>query len=245
MAKYKLIISYDGSNYVGWQSQLHGEAIQAIIEGAVSCLLQAKTAVIGASRTDAGVHAMGQVAHFNSITVLDIFKVKHSLNCMLPRDIKILHMEEVEESFNARFSAKGKVYHYHLCLNRVQIPFRRLYSWHVRQEVDIELIKKAALNFIGEKDFTSFANEGGSHFNPVRHLKRLDILEECGGEIRLEFEGNGFLYKMVRNITGTLVDIGAKKIALDKLEAIFKARDRRKAGTAAPACGLFLMKVFY
>jgi len=245
MAKYKIILSYDGTNYVGWQNQRQGQAIQALLENSISILLQKKTVIIGASRTDAGVHALGQVAHFSCATTLDIFKVKHSLNCMLPKDIKILHMEEIHDNFHARFSAKGKIYHYHLCCNAVQSPFTRLYSWHVKKSIDPSLLKIAANYFLGAKDFTSFANEGSSHINPIRTIRRLDVIILDDGNMRLEFEADGFLYKMVRNITGTLVDIASKKIPINSLEEIFKAKDRRAAGTAAPSLGLFLIKVFY
>lgn len=247
MNKYAMVITYDGSNYGGWQIQPNAISIQSLVEKALSTLCRESVAVVGSSRTDANVHALRQVAHFCVEKEVDPNKLQYSLNGILPRDIRILQIYPTSETFHARYSAKGKVYHYHLHLDPVLDPFTLLYSWHVPYKLDLSLLRKAAKYFIGEHDFTAFANEshkGAASKNGIRTLYRVDIVEEKGG-IRLEFEGNGFLYKMVRNITGTLVDISRGRIPLEELPSIFSSKDRARAGATAPPHGLFLIKVCY
>jgi tRNA pseudouridine38-40 synthase len=246
--KFKFIISYDGTNYGGWQTQSNAISIQALVQKALQTVLRTFTPVIGSGRTDAGVHALGQTAHFTVIeNNIDLSRLRFSLNALLPHDVRIRNIEEAAENFHARYSASGKTYYYHLHLDRTINPFKRLYSTHVLHRVDLDLLHQAARLFIGTHDFTSFAHEasaGSASRNAVRTLTRLDLVEEHGG-IRLEFEGNGFLYKMVRNIVGTLLDVSRNHISLDAIEAIFKAKDRKKAGRTAPPEGLFLMQVHY
>lgn len=247
MNTYKLLIAYDGTNYSGWQTQTNATAIQTLIENALQILLKSKTPITGAGRTDAGVHAYGQAAHFNSENLLDTARIKASLNGLLPPDIRILDLTLVDNSFHARYNALSKEYHYHLHLHPVQDPHKRLYSHHVPHPVDESLLKQGALLFVGTHDFTSFANEahqGCAAKNAIRTIFRLDIVPEEGG-LRLEFEGSGFLYKMVRNITGTLLDISCRKLSLEEIPLIFAAKNRCKAGRIAPACGLFLKKIQY
>ena len=164
-----------------------------------------------------------------------------SLNGLLPHDIRIVNIETVPDDFHARYSAIGKTYHYHLHLDRIINPFKRFYSTHVLHEVDLSLLKTACTFFIGTHDFTSFANEakkGSASRNPIKHSKRLDLIEEPGG-IRLEFEGHGFLYKMVRNIVGTLLDVCSHRFTIEEISEMFEAKDRRRAGKTAPPEGLF------
>lgn len=244
---YKLTIAYDGTEYCGWQVQPNGISIQQLIQEKISILLRNATTIIGSGRTDAGVHALGQIAHFHSAPILNLYRFHGSLNALLPPDIRILHIEEVPSSFHAQYSPIGKTYHYRLHLDHVQDPFKRLYSLHVREKIDLKNLKEAASLFLGTHDFTSFANEahlGSASRDPIRTLKRLDAIEELGG-IRLEFEGDGFLYKMVRNIVGTLLEIGAGKRSKDEVITILEAKDRKVAGQAAPPHGLFLVKVEY
>lgn len=245
--KYKLLISYDGTNYGGWQVQTNSISIQTLVQKALETVLRSPTPVIGAGRTDAGVHALGQTAHFNFLENVNSSRLCLSLNALLPHDIRIRNVEEAAEDFHARYSAIGKTYHYHIHLDRVINPFKRLYSTHILQRINVDLLHRAAPLFIGSHDFTSFAHEakeGSASRNAVRTLKRLDLVEEPGG-IRFEFEGDGFLYKMVRNIVGTLLDVSRNHIALDEIAEIFHAKDRRKAGRTAPPQGLFLMQVHY
>ena len=247
MPRYKLTLSYDGTNYGGWQVQPNAVSIQSTLQEALKTLLKKETHATGSGRTDAGVHAHGQVAHFDAEDSLDTYKALHSINGLLPKEIRALSLEEVEGSFHARYSSKGKVYRYYLHLDRVQSPFNHLYSWHIPYKIDLEKLQKAASAFIGTHDFISFANEshkGAAAKDSVRTIKRIDITPTDGG-IYLEFEGNGFLYKMVRNITGTLIEAATSKISKEEIDQLLLAKDRKKAGAAAPALGLFLMRVDY
>jgi len=242
-----MLIAYDGSQYGGWQIQPNCISIQALIEKALSTILQKTTSISGSGRTDAGVHAAGQTAHFHTTTPIDIPKTLASLNGLLPADIRVMALEVAHPTFHARYSAKSKIYHYHLHLDPIPDPFKRRFAYHVPHRVDLTQLKEAAAHFIGTHDFTAFANEahkGSAAKDPIRTLYRLDIIEEIGGA-RLEFEGDGFLYKMVRNIVGTLLDVCAGKIRKEEIPAIFASKDRKKAGKAAPAHGLFLMEVHY
>lgn len=247
MARYKLLIAYEGTNYRGWQMQPNGVSIQSTVEEALKVIFRNEIRVFGAGRTDAGVHALEQAAHFSLKQDADPYKVRSSLNGLLPLDIRVLSVEKVSESFHAQYSAIGKIYRYRLHLERIRSPFKRGYAWHIPYPIDIGKMKEASKHFLGTHDFTSFANEshrGVAAHDPVRALERITFVEEEGG-IYLEFEGEGFLYMMVRNIVGTLVEVAKGKISVDEIPGIFKALDRRKAGQAAPPQGLFLVKVQY
>jgi tRNA pseudouridine38-40 synthase len=246
MTRYKLILSYDGTGYSGWQVQKTGPAIQPLVQKALETVLRHPIALTGSGRTDAGVHALGQTAHFDTDQLFDPRRLRLSLNALLPPDIRVLSIEPAAPSFHARYSALSKIYHYHLHLERVADPFTRLYRHHPAP-CDLDLLSAAIPHFIGTRDFTSFANEpgrGSVSRDPVRTLFRLDLIPQSGGA-RLEFEADGFLYKMVRNITGTLLDVAARRIAPGAIPAILDAKDRRKAGASAPPQGLFLMQVNY
>jgi tRNA pseudouridine38-40 synthase len=247
MPKFKMTISYDGTGYGGWQVQPNSTSIQSLVQNALSTVLREETFVTGSGRTDAGVHALGQVAHFHTEKSFPLSSLSYSLNSLLPHQIRILDVSAVDDSFHARYSATGKIYHYHLHLDRTLNPFTRLYSLHVHHRVEISLLQEAASYFLGTKDFSAFANEahrGSASHDAIRTMQRLDVVPQSGG-VRLELEADGFLYKMVRNITGTLLDVCAGHISISSLEQIFAGKDRRAAGKTAPAHGLFLMKVFY
>lgn len=241
--KYKLTIGYDGTQYCGWQVQANGISIQSLIQKALVTALRHPTDLTGSGRTDAGVHARGQTAHFE--TDQDPSRLLLSLNALLPPDIRVFRIDPVPSDFHARYSAKGKVYHYHLHLDPVANPFKRLYCHQVFGPFDLERVKEAIYYFLGTHDFTSFANvKEEIQTDTIRTIERIDLMPEKGG-IRLEFEGDGFLYKMVRNITGTLIDIGAGRMEPADVESIFQKKDRKRAGMAAPAQGLFLHQVKY
>ena len=245
--KYKLTISYDGTSYQGWQVQPNGPSIQEKIQTAIQTVLKEKILLTGSSRTDAGVHALGQTAHFEMEEAIPKEKLLYSLNGLLPLDIRLLELEEVADDFHARFSATGKIYHYHLHLDRTMDPFQRLYTYHIHKKINLSLLEEAAKEFIGTHDFTSFANEaseGSAKNKPIKTMKRLDVFPQKGG-LRLELEANGFLYKMVRNIVGTLLEVADGSLSLSEIPSIFEAKDRRLAGFAAPPQGLFLVKVQY
>lgn len=245
--KYKIVVAYDGTHYGGWQIQPNSVCIQELIERALSTILRAPISLYGSGRTDAGVHALAQVAHFTSPSSIDTYKALASLNGLLPEDIRILSLQEASTDFHARFSATAKIYHYRLHLGSIPDPFKRRYAYHVPHPVALATLKEAAAHFIGTRDFTSFAHEasrGSAARDAVRTLYRLDVVEEEGG-VRLEFEGNGFLYKMVRNIVGTLLDVCAGKLTEDQIPQILCAKDRRRAGRSAPPHGLHLIEVKY
>lgn len=244
---YKLTVAYDGTAYSGWQIQPNGISIQEVLQNQLRTILRQDVVIIGSGRTDAGVHALAQVAHFHFSQPIDLYRVSGSLNSLLPPDIRVKEIIEAPIDFHAQHHAIAKTYHYNLCLDSTYSPFNRLYSYHVREKMDRSLLKEAAMLFIGTHDFTSFANEahlGCASRDPVRTIIRLDVVEQEGG-IRLEFEGDGFLYKMVRNITGTLLEVAAGKRRIDEIPEILTAKDRRRAGVAAPPHGLFLVHVQY
>jgi tRNA pseudouridine38-40 synthase len=243
----RLTIAYDGTYYHGWQIQQNANTIQAIIEQKIKIILNEDVRVIGSGRTDTGVHAKGQVAHFKHHKPIQPYRFLGSLNGLLPKDIRILKVEHVPLDFHAQHRAIGKTYHYHLHLDRVQDPFKRLYTFQVKEKIDLAVMHEAAQHFLGTHDFISFANEahtGCAAYDSVRTLKRLDIVHEEGG-VRLELEADGFLYKMVRNIVGILLEISAGKRPVSDIHTVFEAKDRRSAGPAVPPQGLFLIKVFY
>lgn len=245
--RYRLLVAYDGTPFSGWQSQNNATAVQPLIEQALSTVLREEIAIVGAGRTDAGVHASAQAAHFDAQTTFDPKRLSRSVNALLPQEIRILNVERVADDFHARYDAKAKIYHYRLHLEKTPDPFKRLYAYNVPYRLDLNLLKNGADLLIGTHDFRAFANEadeGSAAKNGVRTLLRLDLVPEEGG-IRLEFEGNGFLYKMVRNLTGTLLEIARGKIPLDDLANILSSKDRRRAGPSAPAQGLCLVKVIY
>jgi tRNA pseudouridine38-40 synthase len=248
MPCYKLTLAYDGTRYSGWQIQPNAPSIQQHVQEALRSIFGGEQiTVIGSGRTDAGVHALGQVAHFKTTHHGDPRRLLLALNGLLPRDIRVKCVEEAPLHFHAQYHTIRKEYHYHLYLERIMDPFRRLYCWHVLRKLDFSLLQEAAALFVGTHDFTSFANEahaGSASRDPVRTLYRLDIFQVEGG-LRLEFEGDGFLYKMVRNIVGTLVDVASHRRSFAEVRSIFAAKDRRQAGRAAPPQGLFLIRVDY
>lgn len=244
---YRLTISYDGSSYSGWQIQPCAITVQKTIQDAIGIYLKSVVYVIGAGRTDAGVHAYGQSAHFHTECLFDIEKFIYAVNGILPFSIRILNVTEVSPAFHSRYSAIAKEYHYRLCLAQFQSPFDKLYSWHIRRKVDANFLKEATTLFVGTHDFTSFTNEanrGSAAKNAVRTIYRLEVVKEREG-VRLEFEGDGFLYKMVRNIVGTVVEVALGKRRIEQIAEIFAAKDRRLASASAPAHGLYLMQVIY
>ncbi|MBM3197718.1 MAG: tRNA pseudouridine(38-40) synthase TruA [Chlamydiae bacterium] len=247
MHTYKMTIAYEGTSYGGWQIQPNSTSIQYLISSALSTYLREEIKLIGSGRTDAGVHALGQVAHFRTHQTPSLAKLQYALNSMLPHDIRILNLEEVSKEFHAQYSALGKIYHYHLHLDPVINPFTRRYSWHVPHRVDLNMLQNLLPFFLGKKDFTSFANEahkGAAAKGGIRTLQRITCIQEEGG-VRIELEADGFLYKMVRNIVGTLMEVCSGSISPESIPLIFEAKDRKLAGRTAPPHGLFLMQVLY
>lgn len=247
--RYKLIIAYDGTNYSGWQQQKGKDSIQELILKAIKKVTQESDCkLIGSGRTDAGVHAEGQVAHFTlHESITNLARFQRSLNGLLPADIRILDISLVTLTFHAQKSAIGKIYHYNLCLRDIVLPRERLYCSHITKPVNLNLLKKALSCFVGEYDFSSFSNsqsEGSCAKNPVRTIYSIDVVTTENG-VQLQFYGSGFLYKMVRNITGMALDVATGKRNLEEIPLVLAAKDRRLASKVAEAKGLSLVRVFY
>lgn len=248
MPKYKLKIAYEGTAYSGWQNQRNANTVQKEVETALQLLLKEETPIYGASRTDAGVHALGQIAHFTCPDIPDLKRFFYSLNGLLPKDIRIKNLELEKDKFHARYSAKKKTYHYFLSLGVHQDPFERHFASHIYRRLDLEILKKACSCFLGSHNFSAFANEsneGCARTKPVKNMTKLEFIQIRENIYRLELEADGFLYKMVRNIVGTLLEVASGKMKIEAIPEIFASKDRKKAGFAAPAKGLFLVKVYY
>ena len=244
MNRYKCLLSYDGTGFCGWQVQPNGISIQEKIEMALKTYLKSPISIIGAGRTDAGVHAKGQIAHFTLSHEIDCFKSLGALNGLLPPSIRFHDISPVDLTFHARFSATGKEYHYHLWSEKIIYPFYRLYRHQVHFPLSFSLLEKAAHYFVGTHDFSTFVNLGGNSSDCIRTIQSIALIPQEGG-YRLEFKGNGFLYKMIRNIVGTMLEVASGKKAVEEIPLLFSAKDRRAAGMAVSPRGLFLMKVHY
>lgn len=251
----KLQLEYDGTCYEGWQSQKSGNTIQDIIVKAIRSITPEELRLTGASRTDAGVHALGQVAVFGTISTLPANVFKRALNAILPADIRVLSAEETNEEFHPRFHAEKKRYFYLISLNRDESAFFQRYVCHVRAELDSDSMRQAASELLGRHDFTSFRASGCSAKTTIRTVNAIDVarLEEIefmtvpfrGDFIKISIEADAFLRHMVRNIAGTLIEIGRGKMDAGSIKDLIAACDRTKAGPTAPAQGLFLEKVYY
>lgn len=247
----KLVISYDGTNYCGWQRQLNGVTIQEEIEKCLSTMTTETIRLHSAGRTDAGVHAHGMVAHFTCVSSIACDVIQRGTNSMLPGAIRILSVEEVDASFHARFSAIGKKYQYSVYTGKIQPPFLRFSSLHMSRPLNLNRIRECLEVTIGTHDFSSFENVGTRDKSlttgrgAVRTIHSASLLQDTEDIIVLEFTGNGFLKNMVRNLTGTILDAGREKITAADFKEILAAKDRSRAGTTAPAHGLALLEVYY
>ena len=247
MKKYKCIVTYDGSNYAGFQVQKNSKTIQSTLQDAFFRRFQKKIDITGSSRTDAGVHALGQVVHFEYQDINDISRTMYQINAILPKDIRILSMEEVNMDFHSRYAANKKTYYYYLNAEQPVPPFGGEYVLSLSKNIDINLMIEASSYFLGTHDFRAFAHQaniGCAKNKPVKTIYRLDWIKEPY-KYRVEIEGNGFLHKMVRNIIGTLIDVGMKKILPSDIPLIIESKDRTKAGQTAPANALFLARIDY
>ena len=244
MKRIKLTIAYDGTNYCGWQIQPNGITIEEILNKALSKMTGEEILIIGASRTDSGVHAMGNVAVFDTKTTIPAEKIAVALNQRLPDDIVITKSEEVPLDFHPRYCDCSKTYEYHIINTRIPIPTKRLTNYFVSYVLDIDKMRKAASYLVGEHDFVSFCNVRTDVENTVRTVTALDILTN-GNEITIRITGNGFLYNMVRIIVGTLIRVGRGFYEPEKVKEILEAKDRKAAGVTAPAHGLMLMEIKY
>jgi len=240
----KLTLEYDGTNYVGWQRQAEGVSIQALLEDALAPFAGEPVTVHGAGRTDAGVHALGQVASVTTTAPHDPETLQRALNAVLPVDVRVLRIEEAPPGFHARFDAVSKTYEYRIVHAPFVSAFEHRYVWHVPGALDLDAMRRAAAPLQGRHDFAAFQSTGGEVATTERTIHSIEIISS-GPHLTIRVEGDGFLRHMVRAIAGTLVDIGLGRWPPSAMTEILDSRDRGRAGRAAPPTGLFLIGVAY
>lgn len=247
MRNIKLLIQYDGSRYKGWQKQGNTtETIQEKLELLIDRITGEKAEVNGSGRTDAGVHALGQVANFKTNSGISVEELRFDLNLLLPKDIKILEASEVGSDFHARLSAKGKHYSFRVCDTQKPDVFIRKYVSESEEFLDVESMREAAGFMEGTKDFRSFCGNRRMKKSTIRTVKKIEINRDAQTDIvRLDFYGDGFLYNMVRIMSGTLILVGQGRLSPKDIPIIIKRQDRDAAGFTAAPQGLFLEEVFY
>lgn len=246
LTNFKITVEYDGSDFHGWQRQKHDRTIQAEIEEALARIVGQRVAVIGSGRTDAGVHALGQVANFQCATRLNATVIQKALNSLLPNAIVVKMCQQAHPGFHARYDAKSKTYRYRIYNHPIPVAIDRQYAWHVRHPLDLKSMHAAAEVLIGPHDFTAFEGAGSPRSHTIRHVFRAQLKEEnMTGSLAFDIEANGFLRFMVRNIVGTLVQVGCGKISMKRFTTILHSKDRQQAGATAPPHGLFLVEVSY
>lgn len=244
MRNIKLTIEYDGTDYHGWQYQPDAVTIQGVMEEMVGRIVNEKVSLAASGRTDAGVHAMNQVANFRTESRISCESLQRGLNGLLPADIVIKDIAEVDSDFHSRFSATGKVYIYHILNRPYPSALQNRFSWYIRCPLDIALMNDAASHLIGEHDFSSFRASSCGAPHPVKTVKTARFSREVDLLV-FEVEATGFLHHMVRNIVGTLVDVGAGRRTAGSFRELLDLKDRRLAGVTAPPHGLFLKDVKY
>ncbi|MFH1499926.1 MAG: tRNA pseudouridine(38-40) synthase TruA [Verrucomicrobiota bacterium] len=243
--RWKCLVAYDGTDFSGWQSQPDRNAVQDHLERRLATILGAPVRIHGSGRTDAGVHARGQVFHFDADWTHGPDKLLAALRPGLPETIQVQTARRVDAGFHARYSAKGKTYRYHLFHGGFADPFEHRHTHSVPRALDIDAMRAGAARLVGTHDFRAYSAFGGvERESTVRTLRRLDLTER-GSRLRIDAEGNGFLYKMVRSLVGALISVGQGKLTPDDLAAILAAGERTRRVETAPARGLCLMKVYY
>ena len=247
MTRYKITIEYDGTNLVGWQKQVEGPSVQEHLENALYAFTHQEIEVFAAGRTDAGVHATAQVAHFDLDTKMELFRLREAFNAHL-RDMKapvsVLEIEPVDENFHARFSAKGRGYIYKLLNRRARPVLLENRVWWVPFPLDVNLMREGAKYLLGYHDFSAFRGAGCQALSPLKTLDKLDIVVN-GDEIDFIVEARSFLYHQVRNMVGTLKMVGDGHLRPEDIKTILESKQRKEAGVTAPASGLYLTKVVY
>jgi tRNA pseudouridine38-40 synthase len=255
MRRIKIELQYDGTSYRGWQVQSSGTTIQGMLQESIRSITGEPVTIVGAGRTDAGVHAIAQIAAFNSCSGLDVTVIKRALNALLPSDVRIIAAEDYPGDFHPRYSALRKRYVYFIA-NAEDVPvFFERYMWWIRAPLDVGRITASSGFLLGRHDFSSFRGAGCGAKSPVREIFSLQAerfgelsflsARFSGNFIKISLEGNGFLRHMARNIVGTLAEVGRGRIPPEAVQDILLSRDRRRAGQTAPAKGLFLDKVIY
>ena len=241
----RLLLEYDGTRYHGWQRQKGDLSIQQVIEEALEHLIREPVKLIGSGRTDAGVHALGQVANFRTANTIPLKAFHDGLNSMLPDDIAVLEAREAAPEFHARKSALAKTYEYRILNRPSRSPLHHHYGWWLAQQLDLEAMRMAAAALPREHDFSAFRASGSGNRNPVRRIFTARWQSHPGGWLRFTITGNGFLRGMVRSLVGTMVEIGKGKAAPELLAELLQSGERRRAGPTAPAQGLYLVEVVY
>jgi tRNA pseudouridine38-40 synthase len=258
MTTFKITLAYDGTNYVGWQRQASGTSVQGLVEDALRELDGRDVVLHGAGRTDAGVHALGQVASCTLERAIESDVVARALNARLPPDVRVVSAEGAAPDFHARFSAKAKTYRYLIYHADVMSPFERCYAWHMFGDLDVDAMEAAARLLEGRHDFAAFQTASGTARTTERTVTRSRIVRTtlsaaanegehsgCGELVAYEITGDGFLRHMVRSIVGTLVEVGRGRMSTQEMRMVLLSCDRRRAGPTAPARGLFLVAVEY
>jgi len=245
MPRLKLILEYDGTKYVGWQAQTNGPSIHQEVERAVRSLLAEEVSIVAAARTDSGVHAAGQVVCFNTRRKLPLKAYWMGLNNLLPKDIAVIEAREVAEDFDPRRLARGKRYRYLIFNRRTASPLRRFTHWQIFQPLDVAAMQTGAGALIGRHDFSAFRAADCQASHAVRELRVVSVSGRAGEEIALSIEGTAFLKHMVRNIAGTLVEVGKGRREAGWIKEALESKDRRLSGPTAPAHGLTLIEVLY
>jgi tRNA pseudouridine38-40 synthase len=245
MRNIRLTIEYDGGAYCGWQRQINGLSIQQVIEECIGRMTGEEIRVIGSGRTDAGVHALNQVAHFRTASRLGEWNLLMGINSLLPADIVVRELSEVPDAFHARYDALSKVYLYRICNRPVRSALERSSAWFVWEPLDLVKIDAALDVFRGTHDFTSFCSTHADGTDRIRTILAIAAIRDPSGMVDITIEADGFLRYMVRTIVGTLVDVGRGKSTAGEVAAILAAKDRRRAGITAPPQGLYLKEVKY
>lgn len=247
MRRLRLTLEYDGTDFAGWQLQPNARTVQAVLEEALLEITGERRRFVPAGRTDAGVHARGQVAHVDTETVLEPPALERALNAVLPADVAVLEVRPVPERFHARHDAVSKLYAYRILNRPMPSPLAARFTWHLRAPLDVRAMASGAGLVLGTHDFSAFRGAPGGppeDENPRRSLDRLDVTRQ-GDEVRIEAEGRSFLRHMVRNLVGTLVEIGQGRRPADDMAKVLDSRERANAGPTAPAHGLCLERVLY
>lgn len=244
MRRIKLVVTYDGTNYHGWQLQPREMTVEGELNKALSDLLKTEIKVTGASRTDAGVHALGNVAVFDTESRIPGEKFSYALNARLPEDIRVVSSCETEPDFHPRYDCHDKTYEYRIVRSEFMSPLKRLYAAHIYYKLDTERMKEAAACFVGTHDFASFCSAGSTVTDTTRTIYSLELYEK-EEELIIRVNGNGFLYNMVRIIAGTLIQVGCGRMSIEQCRAAIEGESRELAGPTAPAKGLCLRQINY
>jgi len=247
--RFRLDLAYDGTHFEGWQNQVRdgvedGRTVQGEVEKALSLILKQPTPIVGAGRTDAGVHARCQTAHFDADTRMEGPHFLRGLNSFLPDDVRVVDCRAVEPDFHARFSALARVYHYHIFVGQVLLPWESRYCHRVHELASLSSLNAMAAVLYGEQDFTSFSHAKDPNKSRHRFIYHASFFPK-GDRIVFQIVGNAFLWRMVRSLVGTILDLGHRGLGAAEFAAILKAQDRKQAGPTAPGQGLYLQKVIY